>query len=157
MFLIKRKKPLHNLRYKLLAVVGALSLTHSYAADRGDLLLHVVESWNQDLKVLQTRTVVAYAFWNDFSVGPVLEFNKYYYASGLGVTWHLEPFEILAHTGVLFWRRDGVSRTAFQVSVHANYLMQFTTHFQGLLSAGVNLPDKFFRGVPLGLGVRYWF
>jgi hypothetical protein len=156
MFLIKRKKPLLNLLFKA-TVFFALGINLGKATDSGDVVFHLVGSWNQDLKVFQTRVNAGYAFWNDFSIGPVVEVNKYFYAPGLGVTWHLEPFEVLAAAGPLFWHKDDVKKTAIQVSVHANYLKQITTHFQILISAGVNLPDKFFRGVPVGLGVRYWF
>lgn len=135
----------------------ALIAVPSFATDSGDLVLHASGGWNQDLKLLQGRAEVAYAFWNDFSIGPVLEYNNFFYAPGLGVTWHLEPFELLAHAGPLFWSKDNEKRTSFHVSIHANYLIQLTTHLQLFVSAGVNLPEKFFRGVTLGAGFRYWF
>lgn len=149
MFLIKRKK-------LLLSLLCNLILLNAHATDAGDLIFHGVVGWNQDLKVVQTRAVLGYSFWNDFSMGPVFESNKYFYAPALGITWHLEPFEVLAHTGPLFWHKENVKKVSYQISVHANYMIQITTHFQFLLTAGINLPDKFFRGVPLGLGIRYW-
>ncbi len=127
------------------------------AADSSDILIHAVGGWNQDLQVFQGRGNVAYAFWNDFSLGPVMEFNEFFKAPGLGLTWHLEPFELLVHGGPLFWSKEGEKKTSVHVSIHASYLLQFTTHFAGLLTAGVNLPEKYFRGVPLGAGLRYWF
>lgn len=129
----------------------------AHAIDSGDFVFHSAGSWNQDLEVFQGRGEIAYAFWNDFSIGPVMEFNKFYYAPALGITWHLEPFELLAHAGPLFWRDKGEKRTSLQVSVHANYLIQITTHFQAMFTAGANLPEKYFRGVPIGAGLRYWF
>ena len=129
----------------------------SWATDSGDVVFRAVGGWNQDLEVFQGRAEVAYAFWNDFSIGPVYEFNRYYTAPGLGITWHLEPFELLAHGGPLFWHKDQEKRTALQVSIHANYLIQLSTHIQFLVGAGINLPDKSFRGVPIGAGFRYWF
>lgn len=128
-----------------------------YAVDSGDIVLHASGGWNQDLEVFQGRTEASYSFWDDFSIGPVFEFNKFFYAPALGIKWHLEPFEILAHTGPLFWRRLDEKKTAIQVSIHANYLIQITTHFQFFVTAGVNLPERYFRGVPLGAGLRYWF
>ena len=127
------------------------------ATDSGDLLFHLVGAWNQDLEVFQTRADIGYSFWDDFSIGPVFEYNEYFYTPALGITWHLEPFEILVHSGPLFWRKSGISKNSYQVSIHANYMMQITTHFQFLVTAGVNLPERFFRGVPIGAGFRYWF
>ncbi|MEZ4814960.1 MAG: hypothetical protein R3A80_07120 [Bdellovibrionota bacterium] len=142
---------------KCLLSLALISCFSASAADSGDILIHATGGWNQDLELFQGRGEVAYSFWNDFSIGPVIEFNRYYYTPALGITWHLEPFEILAHTGPLFWEKDGNKRTTIQFSIHANYLMQITTHFQFFVSAGANLPDKYFRGVPLGAGLRYWF
>jgi hypothetical protein len=143
--------------FPLLFVLAFFLVRPAHAIDSGDTVFHLTEAWNQDLKVFQTRVEAAHSFWDDFSVGPVFEFNRFFYAPGLGVTWHLEPFELLAHIGPLFWHKDGVKRLALQVSIHANYMLQITTHFQVLVTAGVNLPDKYFRGVPLGAGIRYWF
>ena len=129
----------------------------AFSIDQGDKTIHFVASWNQDLHVAQGRYQASYAFWDDFSAGPVFEHNQFFMAPALGVTWHLEPFEITTHAGPLFWKREGIKKTVFQISLHAQYLIQITTHFQALVSAGVNLPDQFFRGVPIGLGMRYWF
>lgn len=138
-------------------ILAFLLISSAEAIDSGDFVFHSSGAWNQDLEVFQGRAEMAYSLWNDFSMGPVMEFNKFYYAPALGVTWHLEPFELLAHVGPLFWRDKGEKRTSFQISVHANYLLQVTTHWQLLFTAGANLPEKYFRGVPIGAGIRYWF
>lgn len=141
----------------LFFVVYFFSLNILRAADEGDVLLHGVASWNQDLKVVQGRYSIGYAFWNDFSLGASYEHNGFFSAPGAGITWHLEPFEIVTHAGPLFWDKNGVKKTYYHISLHANYLTQITSHLQFLLSAGVNLPGKRFRGVPIGAGIRYWF
>ena len=141
----------------LLIIFSFLILNRIKAADEGDVLLHGVVSWNQDLKVVQGRYSVGYAFWNDFSLGASYEHNGFFAAPGAGITWHLEPFEIVTHAGPLFWEKKGVKKTYYHISLHANYLTQITSHLQVILSAGVNLPGKRFRGVPLGAGLRYWF
>ena len=142
---------------KFCSIFFFLCFFSAHAIDSGDVVLHASGGWNQNLKAVQGRVESAYSFFNDFSIGPAFEFNKYFYALGMGVTWHLEPFEVLAHTGPLYWRSTGQKQTAWQVSVHANYLIALTTHWQLLGTAGVNLPDRYFRGVPIGLGMRYWF
>lgn len=142
---------------KLILVLTFLSASLSFATDSGDFLLHASGGWNQDLELFQGRTEIAYAFWDDFSIGPVLEYNALFYAPGFGVTWHLDPFELLTHAGPIFWRKNDEKRTSFHISIHANYMIQITTHFQFFVTAGVNLPEKYFRGVPLGAGLRYWF
>jgi hypothetical protein len=166
MFLIKRKKQFEVCLIKSLFksfVIFAFAgfsfaiVTPAFAIDKGDYVIHVVESWNNDLEVTQTHAKFSYALINDFSMGLAFEMNKFYKSPALSLNWHLEPFELSAEAGPLFWNYQGVRREAFQFSIYANYLWQITTHFQLLFSAGINLPDKFFRGVPLGLGFRYWF
>ena len=163
MSLIRRKKRFEVCLVKKLYKFFFLSVctwifsSQAFAADQGDFLVHTVESWNNNLEVFQTRAVLSYAFVNDFSVGAAFEVNKFYKSPALSLGWHLEPFELFAEAGPLFWNYEGDHRGAFQFSIYVNYLWQMTTHFQLLFSAGINLPDKFFRGVPLGLGFRYWF
>ncbi len=142
---------------RFLLIILLLPSSLSFAIDEGDLVLHASGGWNQDLELFQGRAEVAYSFWDNFSMGPAVEYNDFFYAPGFGITWHLEPFELLTHAGPLFWRKDGEKRTSFHISIHANYLIQITTHFQLFVTAGVNLPEKYFRGVPLGAGMRYWF
>jgi long-subunit fatty acid transport protein len=162
MFLIKRKKQVEKNLIKFISkfsgfvLFAFLSSPSAFATDQGDYVIHAVQSWNNNLEVFQTRTVFSYAFVNEFSVGGAFEVNHFYKSPSLNMSWHLEPFELSAEAGPLFWSYQGERRTAFQFSIYANYLWQITTHFQLLFSAGINLPDKFFRGVPLGLGFRYW-
>ena len=163
MFLIKSKKRFEGYLINKLYRVFFLSLciwvssSLSFATDQGDYVIHAVESWNNNLEVFQTRTAFSYAFVNDFSVGAAFEMNKFYKSPALILSWHLEPFELSAEAGPLFWDYHGERRGAFQFSIYANYLWQITTHFQLLFSAGIKLPNEFFRGVPLGLGFRYWY
>jgi hypothetical protein len=163
MFLIKRKKQVEKNLIKFISkfsgfvLFAFLSSPSAFATDQGDYVIHAVQSWNNNLEVFQTRAVVSYAFWNDFSFGGALELNKFYESPALSVSWHLEPFELSGEVGPLFWHQNGERRNGFQFSIYANYLWQMTTHFQLLFSAGINLPDKFFRGVPIGVGFRYWF
>lgn len=163
MFLIKRKKRFEVCLIKKLYVIFFICIftwaspSRAFATDQGDYVIHAVESWNNNLEVFQTRTVFSYAFINDFSVGAAFEINKFYKSPAVSLNWHLEPFELSAEAGPLFWDYQGERHSAFQFSIYANYLWQMTTHFQLLFSAGINLPNEFFRGVPLGLGFRYWF
>jgi hypothetical protein len=163
MFLNRRKKQREVCLAKKLYITFFLCIftwsgpSRAFATDQGDYVIHVVESWNNNLEVFQTRSVFSYAFMNDFSVGVAFEINKFYKSPALSLNWHLEPFELSAEAGPLFWDYRGERRGSFQFSIYANYLWQMTTHFQLLFSAGINLPNKFFRGVPLGLGFRYWF
>jgi hypothetical protein len=161
MSLIRRKKRFEVCLIKKLQIIFFLLTlfcsSRAHATDQGDYLIHAVGSWNNNLEVFQARTVLSYAFVNDFSVGAAFEINKFYKSPALSLGWHLEPFELFAEAGPLFWSYEGERHGAFQFSIYANYLWQITTHFQILFSAGINLPDEFFRGVPLGLGIRYWF
>lgn len=160
MYSKKNVKYHRNRRYKQLLLAFALMFLIqpcAHAIDAGDWVFHAVGGWNPNLRVVQERFQLGHSFFDDFSVGPVVEHSTFFTTYAGGITWHLEPVEVTGNAGILYWKKGYVQRKDFEFSVHADYLYQLMTHLQLLASVGINLPEKYFRGVPLGLGARCWF